>query len=258
MLSIRLAGALGMLLAATGGVRAEASAAQRLVSAYPEYLQRVEGNDLVWRDGTRMPIDDGRPAKSFEQRLASPDIDDMFYAPYPPGRNGLPPGHLMDPGRMRNAALFTKMYGKCRTGEVARNLVEIAWLPKTAPQKLLVTRVNGVAAKLQAISQELETLSPDVRKFLSPSAGTYVCRPVADTGQPSPHGYGIAIDISAKLGDYWHWSSRKDGAPIAWKNRVPLEIVEIFEKHGFVWGGKWYHYDTMHFEYRPELLPARP
>ena len=33
------------------------------------------------------------------------------------------------------------------------------------------------------------------------------------------------------------------------------KIVEIFERHGFIWGGKWYHYDTMHFEYRPELLP---
>jgi peptidoglycan L-alanyl-D-glutamate endopeptidase CwlK len=32
------------------------------------------------------------------------------------------------------------------------------------------------------------------------------------------------------------------------------EIVRIFEKHGFVWGGKWYHYDTMHFEYRPEIV----
>jgi peptidoglycan LD-endopeptidase CwlK len=36
-----------------------------------------------------------------------------------------------------------------------------------------------------------------------------------------------------------------------------MEIVAIFEKHGFIWGGKWYHYDTMHFEYRPELMPAR-
>ena len=33
-----------------------------------------------------------------------------------------------------------------------------------------------------------------------------------------------------------------------------MEVVEIFEKYGFIWGGKWYHYDTMHFEYRPELL----
>jgi hypothetical protein len=37
---------------------------------------------------------------------------------------------------------------------------------------------------------------------------------------------------------------------------VPFEIVLIFERHGFIWGGKWYHYDTMHFEYRPELAPA--
>jgi hypothetical protein len=24
-----------------------------------------------------------------------------------------------------------------------------------------------------------------------------------------------------------------------------------------VWGGRWYHYDTMHFEYRPELFDPR-
>jgi hypothetical protein len=26
------------------------------------------------------------------------------------------------------------------------------------------------------------------------------------------------------------------------------------ERRSFVWGGRWYHYDTMHFEYRPELV----
>ena len=31
-------------------------------------------------------------------------------------------------------------------------------------------------------------------------------------------------------------------------------IVKVFEKYGFIWGGRWYHYDTMHFEYRPEFL----
>ena len=39
-----------------------------------------------------------------------------------------------------------------------------------------------------------------------------------------------------------------------YKNRFPRKLVDIFERHGFIWGGAWYHYDTMHFEFRPELL----
>jgi hypothetical protein len=33
-----------------------------------------------------------------------------------------------------------------------------------------------------------------------------------------------------------------------------MAIVRVFERHGFIWGGRWRHYDTMHFEYRPELI----
>ena len=47
---------------------------------------------------------------------------------------------------------------------------------------------------------------------------------------------------------------RPHHGPILYRNRMPEEIVTIFEKHGFIWGGKWYHFDTMHFEFRPELL----
>ena len=39
-----------------------------------------------------------------------------------------------------------------------------------------------------------------------------------------------------------------------WCDRLSVAIARIFETHGFIWGGAWYHYDTMHFEYRPELL----
>jgi hypothetical protein len=42
-----------------------------------------------------------------------------------------------------------------------------------------------------------------------------------------------------------------------WKNRIPVEIVRLGERHGFIWGGYWLHYDTMDFEYRPELLAER-
>ena len=47
------------------------------------------------------------------------------------------------------------------------------------------------------------------------------------------------------------------GAEPVWKNQMPAAIIRVFEKHGFIWGGYWYHFDTMHFEYRPELLAGK-
>ena len=51
----------------------------------------------------------------------------------------------------------------------------------------------------------------------------------------------------AGMGDYAYNT-------LKWRNVVPQEIVDAFEAEGFIWGGRWLHYDTMHFEYRPELL----
>ncbi len=57
----------------------------RLIAAYPDHLEKVDGNWLVWRDGTRMALDDGAGTKSFADWLERPDIEDMFQAPYPAG-----------------------------------------------------------------------------------------------------------------------------------------------------------------------------
>ena len=45
-----------------------------LVAAYPDHLAGYQGNELIWKDGTRMPISDGRANKSFQQLLDEPDI----------------------------------------------------------------------------------------------------------------------------------------------------------------------------------------
>ena len=108
--------------ASAASVRAEPAHVQRLIAAYPEQLSHIDGNSLVWRDGTRMTIDDGAGDKSFEERLARPDLKDMFLAPYPAGRAGLPPGTSMDPGRVRHAAFFARMYGDCASGAAARKV----------------------------------------------------------------------------------------------------------------------------------------
>jgi hypothetical protein len=70
----------------------------------------------------------------------------------------------------------------------------------------------------------------------------------------------MTIDIGVKYSDYWLWKNpgKSETAKIVYANRFPRELVLIFEKHGFIWGGRWYHYDTMHFEFRPEILAANP
>lgn len=40
---------------------------------------------------------------------------------------------------------------------------------------------------------------------------------------------------------------------------VDLEFVvehNFLQQYNWIWGGRWYHYDTMHFEYRPEIVAA--
>jgi len=87
-------------------------------------------------------------------------------------------------------------------------------------------------------------------------------RNIADTQSRSYHSYGLAIDLLPKsLGGketYWLWAARKrtDWWNVSYNGRFhpPDAIIKAFENYGFVWGGKWAFYDTMHFEYRPEIL----
>jgi hypothetical protein len=227
---------------------------RRLVAAYPDFLAGVDGNWLVWKDGTRMAIDDGRGPKSHQALLETPDLEDMLHWPYSAGSPAEAPAFQSDPGRARHQPFFDKMYGDCTKGGTGDKLVEIVWLPRKARQRLLITRVNGVAQRLEAVSRKLDALPAKFDAYLFPAAGTYNCRPIAGTTRPSVHGAGIAIDIALKHAHYWRWTKPDAAGRYAFRNSIPAEIVTAFESEGFIWGGRWYHYDTMHFEYRPELI----
>jgi hypothetical protein len=228
------------------------SALNKLVATYSNAIAGHDVKAVLWRDGTVMPVSDGASNKTFPQLLRHPSIVDQFHIPYPRGSLKKPPPVNADPGRFRNAEFFTKMYGDCKKGEVSPHLASLVWLPKTWGHSVRITSINGVDKQLRAVSTEIDKLPANIKRAAYPIAGTYNCRLVSDTGQLSPHGYGIAIDLNTAFSDYWYWR-RHDGS-IVYRNRMPEQIVTIFEKHGFIWGGKWYHYDTMHFEYRPELL----
>jgi len=83
-------------------------------------------------------------------------------------------------------------------------------------------------------------------------------RNVAGSASRSSHSYGIAIDILPKsLGGkatYWQWTADWWNIPYEKRYHPPDAVIKAFESHGFIWGGKWAFYDTMHFEYRPEIF----
>lgn len=256
----RLVGFCAIILApnvAIGAEHSNAAALAALVAAYPDHFAAIEGNNLVWRDGTRMPIDDGIAGKELDALLDAPDIEDQFSMPYPAGAAALPPARNFDPGRVRYEPLFRKMYGDCRKGGMPK-LATVRWLPSHRGGSVTITTINGIDKALAAVSAELDRLPASFTRYLIPSSGTFNCRAIAGTSRMSMHAYAAAIDINTRFTDYWRWSKPDAAGNYPFKNRIPAEIVAIFEKHGFIWGGRWYHYDTMHFEFRPELIePGR-
>ena len=229
-------------------------AAKKLIKSYPDFITGFADNHLIFKDGTKLLWDDGIKNKSFKDLLERPDLEDMFVQKYTTGELKSLPAKTFDPGRVRNEAFFMKLYGSTEK-EVRQHLTEITWCPKLVGQKITVTKVNGIDKKLAQISKELDE-HPELKKYLTNIGGTFTWRNINGTNRHSMHSFGMTIDINTAYSDYWQWSCKcvNEDAAITYKNRIPQIIVDIFEKYGFIWGGKWYHFDTMHFEYRPELI----
>ncbi len=230
------------------------SCRKKLIKSYPDFITGFADNHLIFKDDTKLPWDDGIKNKSIKDLLEKPDLKDMFAQKYMTGALKSLPAKNFDPGRVRNEAFFMKIYGSTEK-EVKQYLTEVTWCPKLVGQKITVTKINGIDKKLMQISKELDE-HPELKKYLTNIGGTFTWRNINGTNRHSMHSFGMTIDINTAYSDYWQWSCKcvNEDAAITYKNRIPQIIVDIFEKYGFIWGGKWYHFDTMHFEYRPELI----
>jgi hypothetical protein len=92
---------------------------------------------------------------------------------------------------------------------------------------------------------------------------SFIRRDIAGTQTRSYHAYGLAVDLVPLSYEgkhmYWRWSRvhNREGwsrIPLSRRWTPPQSVVEAFERHGFVWGGKWSRFDNIHFEYRPEII----
>jgi hypothetical protein len=195
-------------------------------------------------EGQLLPYDDGRK-KTLDEMLADPDLHDMFSIPYRRGPVVAGRPENDDPGRVRVEPLFEFTY---RRGRPALRRVEFLG------QKILVhARIAGPLASVEEHLRLLLDTHPELRRTILPLGGAFARRNIAGTDRTSAHSYGIALDINPRRADYWRWQHGHDLRPRS--SRIPAQaIVDAFEQEGFIWGGRWYHFDTMHFEYRPELL----
>lgn len=208
--------------------------------------------DDVWGlelpDRTTLSWDDGR-TKTPAERLDQPDLEDAFAQAYPRGPIAPVADDTWDPGRARVEPLFRAAYG-ATARDVSAELVDVKIAGHSVKfHRRAAPALGRVATRLEALLR----MEPQLADFFRVLGGTFNARTIAGTERTSAHAWGIAIDIDTGKSDYW----RDVGKPIVWRNRIPSSIVAAFEAEGFVWGGRWFHYDTMHFEWRPELFDAQ-
>jgi hypothetical protein len=229
-----------------------APAIDALVMAYPDITVAPEGNS-VSLDGEDWleigAVSDRDPS----ERLRSPTVSEQFIHVYPLDfdldARKVP---FFDPGRLRNNRLFAGLYFE-READASRTLVPVS-LAGLADGAYMVTSHRNVDCQLAAVLEALRQSRADFSPYFEGNGGGFNWRRIAGTERLSAHSYGIAVDLNASLGGYWLWAGEREGAVGEFPNRIPEELVRAFERYGFIWGGKWHHYDGMHFEYRPELI----
>lgn len=225
-----------------------------LMLAYPEYIKGVEKNQegkvyVILNSGRKILYDD-RKKKNSWQRSGNPDLQDMLEQIYPLSDSAeILPNHF-NPGCVRVYPLLHEVYG-ANKNKILSNLVKVSIGYKFVE----FNKKNNASVALQSVMKELLPLARRSHKIYSasfPSSGTFNYRLIGGTNRLSSHAFGIAIDLNNNKYDYWRYATREEG-----QKRIksyPPEVVRIFEKYGFVWGGKWGNFDIMHYEYRPEII----
>ena len=225
-----------------------------LMMAYPEFVsdvERVRSGEVyvVMKSGNKILYDD-KTSKTYDQMFVNGDLQDTMEMLYPLADTfELSEGNY-DPGRIRSYTLLKEVYGG------ARQVIEKSLEGVSIGGKVCSFNAsNGAAQALKQAAKEISVLAKSRNNIYSnvfPVNGTYNYRVIAGTNQLSPHAFAIAIDFKSDKRDYWKWASRDLGQQRL--SEYPREVVRILEEKNFIWGGKWAHFDILHFEYRPELI----
>jgi hypothetical protein len=274
------------LFPAPGAEGTGESELKALATAYPDRISSVELHDGDWAvnlDGEWFSWAHGRILPETQSGDWEKYARFRFY-PYPLG--GLPPLRTLDAdtaSRLRKLLEDSRAHPPRRSEAFLERLFKVGSHAETVRRIVSVdflgfhVQVNQrIAAALRDVAAECESArrsDPQCAAFLAGLAEIdgFNYRDVAGTLSRSYHGYGLAVDLIPRSyggkAAYWRWvmdgNGEKNAAagaadwwatPYERRWAVPMPIVSAFERHGFVWGGKWLFFDTMHFEYRPEIF----
>lgn len=157
---------------------------------------------------------------------------------------------------------FNAVYDSATRRSVEQHITQIQFFGRsTNVHERIVEPLRRVEKRIR----ELARTDSEVQNFVSTlvRVDSYNWRQIGDRSSRSFHSYGIAVDILPKgwgqKNIYWAW--RRDIDPQNWmilpldrRWMPPKQVIDAFEKEGFIWGGKWIIWDNMHFEYHPELI----
>ncbi|MCL1958857.1 MAG: M15 family metallopeptidase [Spirochaetes bacterium] len=161
----------------------------------------------------------------------------------------------------RSPQFFDELWRAHNRSEAYDRVKTIRFLGKSVTvHYLILENLSLVEEQILAAAK----VNPQVQSWINSvsSLEGWSWRNIADTQSRSYHSYGLAVDIIPKSyggkETYWLWASnrRSDWWNISYNERYhpPAAVIKAFETYGFIWGGKWLYFDTMHFEYRPEIL----
>jgi len=265
---------------ASEGRRAEENRGEQvlrsLASAYPDRVSAVEYYDGDWTIlvyGERFYYAGGRfltASLRDEVNQYAPMPFYFYQAELPPWVEPTPEesARLREQTRARNTNQLKRSSHFTDTLWRSRNRDE-AW-EHIKQIRFLGVQVQvhySILVQLSLVEEQILKASKTnsaVRQWINNlgSAEGWEWRNIASSQNRSYHAYGAAIDLipksSSGLEIYWLWTSAKNiewwNVPYSRRLHPPGEVIKIFESFGFIWGGKWRYYDTIHFEYRPEIL----
>jgi hypothetical protein len=243
-----------------------------------------DGDWTLEMDGVRWYYAQGRflPREALDRREEFRPQFLYRYSPEPPGGPG-EASPWQDAAnqiisRRQTSPSYRPSYIRLNSGAVRSPFFEALWRTRSREEAFShqqwidflerPVQIHGdiiaPLGRVEARIPELRTNDPEIQGWIKnlESITGWNWRNVAGSENRSFHSYGAAVDLLMKaqagMETYWQWTAAKGidwrSVPAEKRQNPPAAVIRAFEEQGFIWGGRWSRYDTMHFEYHPELL----